>query len=100
MRRNINIDNDPKVRLIGIIKHDRFNEIRAVLRSAVANNRDVTVDLSKVTEIDGSGLACLVQAFQMARHCGVEFRLGKMSVKAKKIVQISRLDSIIPINDS
>ena len=50
------------VHLSGEIDLDRSPDARKALLAAVAQERDVTVDMSEVRDMDSSGLARLVEA--------------------------------------
>ncbi len=73
---------------------------RKELLAAVSKNSAVVVDLSQVSYIDSSGVACLVEAFQTARKNGGSFCLAAVSEAALRVLQLARLDKIFSIHGS
>ncbi len=66
-----------------------------VLRSKPAK---VTVDLSKVTYIDASGLATLVEAARVARKQNIRFTLRGIQGQTRYFLEITRLDRLFEID--
>lgn len=64
------------------------------------NNHNIVVDLSGVGYIDSSGIATLVQGFQLSRKKKREFALVGVTGMVTKVMQLARLDAIFPIYDS
>ena len=62
--------------------------------------QNVLVDLSAVHYIDSSGIASLVEGFQLARSQKLEFGLVGVSDAARQVLQLARLDKVFPIRDS
>lgn len=58
------------------------------------------VDLSAVEYIDSSGVASLVEGFQMARSNNLRFGLVGVSNSAMQVLQLARLDKVFPIHDT
>ncbi len=61
---------------------------------------NVLVDLSKVEYIDSSGVASLVEGYQMAKDAHLEFGLVGASPAAMQVLQLAKLDQVFPIYDS
>ncbi len=97
--RPIDAQEQDVVRLSGNVNVERSLEIRKVLLEAVAGKRNVFVDLSKVAYIDSAGIACLVEALQMARDHGADLGLLSVSTQAMRVLELARLDMIFPILD-
>jgi anti-sigma B factor antagonist len=72
---------------------------RALLLECVRRDRNLRVDLTAVTYIDSSGVASLIEAFQSARKHGTEFALVGVSASVRRVLELGRLDRIIPILD-
>ncbi len=85
------------VRLRGNADFERSPEIRKTLLEAVAGMRNVLVDLSEVTYIDNSGIACLVEAMQMAHKHGAEVGLISVNTQAMRLLELARLNTVFPI---
>ena len=59
--------------------------------------RQLVVDLSKVSYIDSSGLAVLIEAMQNVERYGGKFTLAGLQQNVKPIFEIARLDQVFPI---
>ncbi len=91
---------DPDVvRLSGNVDLEHSPDIRKTLLAAVAGKRDVFVDLSEVTYIDSSGIACLVEALQTARNHGADLGLVSVSRQAMRVFELARLDMVFSIHE-
>ncbi len=95
--RSIDAQERDVVHLSGNVDFERSPEIREILLEAVAENRNVLVDLSKVTYIDSSGIACLVKALAMARNQGADLSLLSVSTQVMRMLKFARLDMVFPI---
>ncbi len=69
-------------------------------REAVLNcleRGSVLVDLSAVDYIDSSGVASLVEGYQISKDKGVRFGLVGVSESALMVLQLAHLDKVFPI---
>ncbi len=69
-------------------------------REAVLNSLErgsVLVDLSAVDYIDSSGVASLVEGYQISKDRGVQFGLVGVSNAALMVLQLAHLDRVFPI---
>ena len=57
----------------------------------------LVVELSKVTYIDSSGLAVLIEAMQSVEEYGGTFALAGMQETVRSIFEIARLDQVFRI---
>ena len=73
---------------------------RRILLDSVMQRRDVLVDLSGVSYIDSSGVANLVEAFQLSRQKGTGFALVSVNAAAMRVLQLARLDKVFTIHAS
>ena len=73
---------------------------REVLLGAVGKDKSVYVDMSGVTYIDSSGVASLVEAFQLARQKNAVFALIAVNPAALRVLQLARLDKVFAIHDT
>lgn len=87
------------VRLSGNVDLEHSPDIRKTLLEAVAEKVNVFVDLSEVTYIDSSGIACLVEALQTARNHGANLGLVAVSRQAMRVLELARLDMVFSIHD-
>lgn len=74
--------------------------LRKALMELMLEKRAVAVDLSKVEYIDSSGIAGLVEAYQMARKNGTRFALAAISDPVRRVLQLARLDRVFTIADT
>src|SRR5271167_2893148 len=75
---------------------DNSNEMRDRLGAALKlKPRELTVDLSRVTSIDISGLATLVEATRIARSQGTRLAITGIHGQVQLLFEISRLDQIL-----
>ena len=67
-----------------------------------AQNRisSLVVDLGGVTYMDSSGIATLVEGFQLTKRYGGRFRLVHPSPSIKEVIEFARLDRIFSIYDT
>jgi anti-sigma B factor antagonist len=72
-------------------------QARRVLLDLVNQGRDVLVDLSGVGYIDSSGVANLVEAFQLSRQNGTGFALVSVNAAALRVLELARLDKVFRI---
>lgn len=73
---------------------------RRRLLKLIRGNNNLLVDLSQVSYIDSSGVACLVEAYQMARGKSLRFGLIGINDSVRNILKLARLDQVFPIHDS
>ncbi len=91
--------NQDVVRLAGSVDLEHSPKIRRTLLDAVAARVNVFVDLSEVTYIDSSGIACLVEALQAARDHSADLGLVSVSRQAMRVLELARLDMVFSIHD-
>lgn len=70
---------------------------REQILAQLNNSCNVLVDLSKVSYIDSSGVASLVEGFQLARTKKLKFGLVGVSDAAMQVFQLARLDKVFPM---
>lgn len=85
------------VALDGEVDLSRAPEVRGLLLDCVARGRDVLVDLSRVSYIDSSGIASLVEALQLAGRNAVRLALVAVSAEALRVFELARLDRVFTI---
>ena len=62
-----------------------------------AKTPKIIVNLSKVTYVDSSGLATLVEVLKNMRSYGGKLRLTNMSSKVKSLFEITKLEKLFEI---
>ncbi len=73
---------------------------RQIILDALTKKENLMVDLSKVTYIDSSGVASLVEGYQTAKAQKLQFSLIGVSEAAMMVFKLARLDKIFPIYDT
>jgi anti-sigma B factor antagonist len=73
-------------------------EVAESLRTMIAKKQKViVVDLSKVTYLDSSGLAALIEGMQKVQEYGGKFALAGPQESVQHIFEIARLDQVFQI---
>jgi len=93
-------DNFTIILLTGAVDMSCSPTARQVILKALSNNENIMVDLSKVTYIDSSGVASLVEGFQTAKADNLKFSLIGVSEAAMMVFKLARLDKIFPMFDT
>jgi anti-sigma B factor antagonist len=88
------------VQLEGEVDLRHSPSLRKVLMDLMVLNRSVVVDLGRVEYIDSSGIASLVEAYQMTRRNGGRFVLASISAPAMRVLQLARLDRVFTLAES
>ncbi len=57
-------------------------------------------DLSAVTHIDSSGVASILEAYQMAKQNGTRFALAGVNQQVMRMLELTRLDQALSIHES
>ena len=73
---------------------------RELLLECVGRGKKVLVDLSGVSYIDSSGVASLVEAFQVAKRNQTGFALVSVNAAALRVLELARLDKVFTIHES
>ncbi|MCP5372377.1 MAG: STAS domain-containing protein [Hyphomicrobiales bacterium] len=88
------------VALEGDVDLESSPTARKVLLEAVKRKAPVFVDMSRVSYIDSSGVASLVEALQTARKAKTGFALASVSDAARRVLELARLDKVFTIHGS
>ena len=73
-------------------------EVAQSLRTMIANKPEVlVVDLAKVSYMDSSGLAVLIDAMQHVQAYGGKFAIAGAQESVQHIFEIARLDQVFQI---
>src|SRR5947207_13209638 len=74
------------------------SEVAESLRTMIAKKpKQVVVDLTKVTYLDSSGLAVLIEGMQNVQEYGGRFAVAGVQESVKHILEIARLDQVFQI---
>ncbi len=88
------------ISLAGEIDLHYSPQVRVQLLKNLNNDQNLLVELSAVNYIDSSGIACLVEAYQLAKKNNLKFGLVGVSDSAMQVLQLARLDKVFPIHES
>jgi len=88
------------VALTGDVDLQTSPAVRQKLLETLEKSKHVVVDLSGVNYIDSSGVASLVEAFQVSRKKGAMFALASVSGAAMRVLSLARLDKVFTIHAS
>ena len=76
--------------------HERFRELATAIADSEADT--AVLDLSGLTMIDSAGIGMLIMANDRAAKRGKTLRLRGVSGQVAKVVELSRIEQIIPID--
>lgn len=82
------------VTLSGEIDLQTSPQVREAVLDSLRQGGPVIVDMGGIAYIDSSGVASLVEGFQVARRQGVAFVLAAVSPAAMRVLQLARLDKV------
>jgi anti-sigma B factor antagonist len=68
------------------------NQLLALLRRA--SRQTVSIDLSRVTHIDSSGVATLIEALRIARGCNIDLRLQGLNDRLLRLFKVTGILSL------
>ena len=88
------------VRLSGEVDLSWSQQVRRAVLDALEGNAAVGVDLAAVSYIDSSGIAALVEGFQIARTRGTRFVLVAVSEPVRAVLELARLDRVFALVDT
>ena len=101
MKYNSRVDsNFVVVELDGEVDLSCSPDARKQILDCLDNAHNLLVDLSRVTYIDSSGVASLVEGYQTAKKKKLKFGLISVSSAAMNVLQLARLDKVFPIHAS
>lgn len=100
---NINTEDKEKYTVIGLegeVDLSCSPDARQSILGALEQNKSLLIDLAKVSYIDSSGVASLVEGYQTAKKQSLQFGLVGVSDAAMSVLKLARLDQVFPIFDS
>ena len=86
------------VGLTGDVDLQTSPTVRQKLLECLEKHPKLVVDMSSVAYIDSSGVASLVEAFQVSRKKGTDFSLAAVSPAAMRVLSLARLDKVFNIH--
>ena len=85
------------ISLVGEVDLHYSPRAREEILNTLKDKQNVLIDLSEVSYIDSSGIASLVEGYQMSKKAGQSFGLLNISNAALQVLKLARLDSVFPI---
>ena len=73
---------------------------REVILKCLDRNKHLLVEMSAVVYIDSSGVASLVEGYQISKSKNLQFGLVNVSENAINVLQLAHLDKVFPIHES
>jgi anti-sigma B factor antagonist len=88
------------VQLVGEVDLHNSREVRAVLLDQINDSNHLLVDFSRLTYIDSSGVATLIEALNSAKTKDLLFHIVAANGAPLQVLQLTRLDSVFSMKDS
>lgn len=99
MKYKTRVDSDYTiVELDGEVDLSCSPDARKQILDCLNKAQNLLVDLSRVTYIDSSGVASLVEGYQTAKKKALKFGLINVSGAAMNVLRLARLDKVFPIH--
>jgi anti-anti-sigma factor len=83
------------VRCIGRITSTSSGTLQTAIRDLIPEKKRLLLDLADVTYLDSFGLGALVSVYLSARRQHCELKLINMTQKAKELLRITNLSSLV-----
>lgn len=83
--------------LTGEVDLNHSPQLREMILASLNKGSALLVDMAKVSYIDSSGIASLVEGFQTAKSSGQDFGLLQISEPALQVLTLTRLDKIFSL---
>jgi len=74
-------------------------DLREAILASLKEGKPLLIDMADVSYIDSSGIASLVEGFQMAKSAKLAYGLLKISDPALQVLKLTRLDRVFSIFD-
>jgi anti-sigma B factor antagonist len=94
------VDRLATIALEGDIDLSCSQSVRSALLAQLRAGNGVAVRMLEVTYIDSSGVASLVEAYQLAKKLDLRFQLLDVSEAAMSVLRLARLDRVFPMVSS
>jgi anti-anti-sigma factor len=72
-------------------------DIKTQLAGQLDGARGLTIDAANVSYLDSSGVSILIIAMQSCKQMGIPLSIAKISEEAVRVLQLAKLDKILPI---
>jgi anti-sigma B factor antagonist len=88
------------VHVVGEVDLSWSQDVRASILKILGEGKPVAVVMNRVSYIDSSGIAALVEGLQTAKQRGVRFALVSPSSAVRAVLELARLDRVFTLLDS
>lgn len=99
MKKNVEIETTHErttlVSVKGSLELETALELRETLLQAISSAHLTMVKLTRVTEVDGSGIACLLEAYQKASRLNKRFVLIDVSQTVSQYLEAAQLREVL-----
>lgn len=85
--------------LAGDIDLEVTPEIKAQIASQTEDAASLTIDATNISYLDSSGVSILIIAMQTCKQKKISFTISSISEEAMRVLQLAKLDKILPISD-
>jgi anti-sigma B factor antagonist len=94
--RVLGMSSQPTVEVAGRVTVNSSSHLRSVLHRLLYDGSGsvMTIDLSKVSYMDISGIATLMEALKIARERGAQLHLTGVSGQVRMLAEVTELDRI------
>ena len=86
------------VHCVGKVTSSTSSLLQSKVRELIPERKTITLDLSKVTYMDSSGLGALVALSFSARKGGCELKLASLSDYLKELFRLTSLDKVFAVS--
>ncbi len=76
------------------------HKLRETILGSLKTGNPLLIDMAKVSYIDSSGIASLVEGFQTAKTSKLQYGLLNISNAAMQVLTLTRLDKIFDLHSS
>jgi len=84
--------------LEGDVDINTTGDLRNQMSAISSGTQQVSVQAGHVTYIDSSGVALLLLAKQTAEKFGARFSIDSVSAEVVKVIQLAKLDAVLPVS--
>ena len=88
------------LRVSGEVDLQYSPQLREKILASLKAGNPLLIDLSGVSYIDSSGIASLVEGFQVAKSAKLEYGLLNISKTAMQVLALTRLDKVFQLYTS
>jgi anti-sigma B factor antagonist len=93
------VNGDLVVSISGEVDLVTASDLRQALAQALERSSRLVVDVGDVTFIDSTGLSALADAHRRAHDAGGAMILRRPSPMLKRLLQITRLDTLLTVDE-